>query len=156
MIVNTATIATVASVTPKADKTTAINTTTPLTGGGDLSATRTLAVNTFAGSAVGVVPSSVGGSTNFLRADGLWASPAAAAGAYGSLIYACSAGTTSVVNHGYSGGARSPLVQISRSTTPWDVVEADIEFTTASQITVRFATAVSAGEYSILVAGKTP
>src|SRR5262249_61641364 len=52
-----------------------ITTTGPLTGGGDLSANRTLAVNTFTTGAAGVVPASGGGTTNFLRADGTWAVP---------------------------------------------------------------------------------
>jgi hypothetical protein len=52
-----------------------INTTLPLTGGGDLSADRTLAINTFSSTASGIVPSSGGGTANFLRADGTWAAP---------------------------------------------------------------------------------
>lgn len=58
-----------------------INTTAPLTGGGDLSADRTLAVNTFGAAQAGVVPPSGGGTTNFLRADGSWAAPTAAVAA---------------------------------------------------------------------------
>ena len=56
----------------------AINTSSPLTGGGDLSADRTIAVNTFGAAQPGVVPSSGGGTTNFLRADGSWQAPAGA------------------------------------------------------------------------------
>ncbi len=52
-----------------------ISTTLPLTGGGDLSANRTLAINSFAGSAAGAVPTSLGGTANYLRADGSWATP---------------------------------------------------------------------------------
>lgn len=52
-----------------------ISTTAPLAGGGDLSANRTLTVDTFAGSTVGVVPASLGGVVTFLRADGTWATP---------------------------------------------------------------------------------
>lgn len=52
-----------------------ISTTAPLTGGGDLSADRTLAVSTFGTGASGVVPASGGGTTNFLRADGSWVAP---------------------------------------------------------------------------------
>lgn len=55
--------------------TTAINTTAPLTGGGDLSASRTLGVTDFTSGARGTVPASGGGTTNFLRADGTWAAP---------------------------------------------------------------------------------
>lgn len=61
-----------------------IATTLPLTGGGDLSANRTFAINDFAGSVSGAVPPSTGGVVTFLRADGAWATPptfgAAAAG----------------------------------------------------------------------------
>ena len=57
-----------------------IATTAPLTGGGDLSADRTLAISSFAGSAAGAVPASAGGTTNFLRADGTWAAPAGGGG----------------------------------------------------------------------------
>ena len=63
----------------KVDKTTSIVTTAPLTGGGDLSTTRTLAVSNFAGSAPGAVPTSPGGITGFLRADGTWAAPSGSA-----------------------------------------------------------------------------
>jgi hypothetical protein len=53
-----------------------ISTTAPLTGGGDMSADRTLAITPFAGSTPGSVPTSLGGTVNFLRADGSWNPPA--------------------------------------------------------------------------------
>jgi hypothetical protein len=59
----------------KADNTRTISTTAPLTGGGDLSVNRTLAVGQFGSAAAGVVPASGGGTTNFLRADGSWTAP---------------------------------------------------------------------------------
>lgn len=65
----------------KAPTARAINTTAPLTGGGDLSADRTLAVNTFGAAQSGVVPPSGGGTTNFLRADGAWTAPTASVAA---------------------------------------------------------------------------
>lgn len=40
----------------------------------------TVAINTFAGSTKGLVPTSLGGTTNFLRADGSWAAPPGGAG----------------------------------------------------------------------------
>jgi hypothetical protein len=52
-----------------------ISTTPPLTGGGDLTTNRILAVDPFSSSTPGVAPASGGGSTNFLRADGTWAAP---------------------------------------------------------------------------------
>lgn len=57
-----------------------ISTTAPLTGGGDLSADRTLAVSTFTSGASGIVPASGGGTTNFLRADGSWSAPGGGGG----------------------------------------------------------------------------
>lgn len=49
-----------------------ISTTAPLTGGGDLSANRTIAITEFAGTTPGSVPTSPGGTARFLRADGVW------------------------------------------------------------------------------------
>ena len=50
-----------------------IFTTAPLAGGGDLSTNRTLTIDEFTGSVPGSVPTSAGGTTTFLRADGAWA-----------------------------------------------------------------------------------
>ena len=58
-----------------------ITTTAPLTGGGDLSADISLFISDFTGSTPGAVPTSLGGTTNYLRADGAWASPGDALGA---------------------------------------------------------------------------
>jgi hypothetical protein len=52
-----------------------INTTAPLTGGGNLSADLTLAVSQFTSTTAGTVSSSGGGSTNYLRADNTWDAP---------------------------------------------------------------------------------
>ena len=41
----------------------------------------TVAINTFSGSTKGLVPTSLGGTTNFLRADGSWAAPPGGGGA---------------------------------------------------------------------------
>jgi hypothetical protein len=57
-----------------------INTASPLAGGGNLSADLNLSVGTFSAGAPGVVPLSGGGTTNFLRADGTWASPTTGGG----------------------------------------------------------------------------
>jgi hypothetical protein len=53
-----------------------ISTTAPLAGGGDLSVNRTLTITEFAGGVPGSVPTSLGGTVNFLRADGTWNPPA--------------------------------------------------------------------------------
>lgn len=59
-----------------------ITTMTPLLGGGDLSTDRILSITTFAGAGRGVVPASSGGTTDFLRADGAWASPGGGGGSF--------------------------------------------------------------------------
>lgn len=57
-----------------------ITTTAPLTGGGDLSADISLFISDFTGTTPGAVPTSLGGTTNFLRADGAWAAPGGGGG----------------------------------------------------------------------------
>lgn len=65
-----------------------INTTAPLTGGGDLTANRTLAISNFTGDAgsggqSGAVPAPSAGDAaagKFLKADGSWAAPAGGGG----------------------------------------------------------------------------
>ena len=74
--------------TPVVSTTRTISTTAPLTGGGDLSANRTLAVNTFGAAQPGVVPLSGGGTANFLRADGTWAAPPAGASVFRQSVFA--------------------------------------------------------------------
>jgi hypothetical protein len=50
--------------------------TAPITSTGSLASDVTIAITNFAGSAPGAVPTSPGGTTDFLRADGTWAAPA--------------------------------------------------------------------------------
>ena len=76
------------ALTAKADTATTISTTAPLAGGGSLAANRTLTVNTFSTGAAGVVPASGGGTTNFLRADGTWATPAGGGGGIAGITVA--------------------------------------------------------------------
>lgn len=57
-----------------------ISTTAPLTGGGTLASDLSLAISSFTGSVPGAVPTSLGGTTNFLRADGGWAAPGGGGG----------------------------------------------------------------------------
>jgi hypothetical protein len=71
-----------------------INTTSPLSGGGDLSTNRTLTVDSFAGTTAGAVPASLGGTTNFLRADGSWAAPAVFTNVANGYAPASGGGTT--------------------------------------------------------------
>ena len=53
-----------------------ISTTAPLTGGGDLTADRTLGITDFTATTRGAVPNPTASSGRFLRDDGTWAAPA--------------------------------------------------------------------------------
>lgn len=72
-----------------------INTTFPLTGGGDLHADRTLDVAEFDATNPGVVPASGGSSTDVLHADGSWS---AAGGSANISIDEAPTGTINGIN----------------------------------------------------------
>ena len=63
----------------------------------------------------------------------------------------CAAATSTVVNHNYNN--QHAMVQVYRTTTPFDQVECDIEHTDANNVTVRFATAPAGSAFRIVVAG---
>lgn len=127
----------------KADKTISIGVTAPITGGGDLSSNRTIGISSFAGSAAGAVPVSVGGSVNFLRADGQWASPA--------LKYTTTVGgaVSQVITHGLN--TQNVVVQVFRTAAPYDTVICDVERTSTTTCTLRFTTVPAANEYTVVV-----
>jgi hypothetical protein len=129
----------------------AINTTLPLTGGGDVSADRTLAVNTFGSAQSGVVPASGGSATNFLRADGVWAAPNTSnlARKFGQTL--STSATSYVVNHALN--TSDVMVQVYRSASPSDTVECDVERTDGNNVTLRFTTAPAANDYRVMVFG---
>jgi hypothetical protein len=56
-----------------------ISTTAPLSGGGDLTANRTLSVAAFSSSSSGVVPASTGAADEYLAGNGTWTDPLATA-----------------------------------------------------------------------------
>ncbi len=126
-----------------------INTTLPLTGGGDLSANRTLAINSFAGSVAGAVPASTGGVVTFLRADGAWATPptfGAAAAGYapasggGAINYLRADGTWAAPAGSTISGLTAGFMPIADSAT--SIIDGPIE-----QITdgLRFYSSYAAG-----------
>lgn len=61
----------------------------------------------------------------------------------------CAAATSTVVNHNL--GTRDVIVNVYRTTTPWDTVECDVERTDTNNVTVRFSVAPAAGDYRIVV-----
>jgi hypothetical protein len=146
--VNTAVIATVASLAGYAPTSRLINTTAPLTGGGNLTADRTLAISNFTTGAAGAVPSSPGGTTTFLRADGTWASPP---GTGISKFAAALAGTASpeVVTHNLN--TRDVQVTVLNGATPYTAVEVDWDATTVNTVTIRYNPNLGAGYRAVVV-----
>lgn len=63
----------------------------------------------------------------------------------------CAAAASTVVNHAFN--TRDVIVNVYRTTTPWDTVETDIERTDANNVTVRFSVAPAAGAFRIVVEG---
>jgi len=64
---------------------------------------------------------------------------------------AIGAATSVVVTHNLN--TRDIVATIRRTATPWDLVHADIEFTSVNTCTVYFAVAPAAGEYTITLVG---
>jgi hypothetical protein len=63
-----------------------ISTTAPITGGGDLSADRTIAISDFTASTRGAVPNPSSSSGRFLKDDGTWDSPASVISGAGGVF----------------------------------------------------------------------
>jgi len=62
------------------------------------------------------------------------------------------AGTACVINHNLA--TKDVTVDVFRNTTPWDSVQCGIERLDNDNITLRFATAVTAGQYRVVVQGR--
>lgn len=61
------------------------------------------------------------------------------------------AATSTACVHNF--GTRDVIVGVHRNSTPWDTIDCDVERTDGNTVTVRFAAAVTASEYRILVHG---
>lgn len=158
IIVNTATIASVAfSNSNYAPLTRTITAGAGLIGGGDLNANRTLDIAALNGSIVVAADSiavgygGTGAAVTAARSDHTHDT-----GASSSYVKQfgqnCSAGTTTVVNHAFNN--QDAVAKVFRNSTPFDEVECDVEHTDVNNTTVRFATAVAAGDYRIVVTGR--
>lgn len=62
------------------------------------------------------------------------------------------AGTAVVVNHALA--TRDVTVEVYRNSTPWDTITCSTERTDTNNVTLRFATAVAAGDYRVVVTGR--
>ena len=61
------------------------------------------------------------------------------------------AGTSSLVSHNFNTNYVS--VEVFRMSAPFDTIDCDVERTTPNAVTVRFATAVAAGEFGVVIFG---
>jgi hypothetical protein len=78
--------ATTTALGTKADKTTTIATTAPLTGGGDLSTNRTLDISAFTTAVKGAVPAPGTVTGGYLKDDGTWTVPPSGASGAGNVF----------------------------------------------------------------------
>lgn len=62
------------------------------------------------------------------------------------------AGTAVVVNHALA--SRDVTVEVYRNISPWDTVQTTVERTDTNNVTLRFATAVAANDFRVVVTGK--
>lgn len=113
-----------------------ILTTAPLTGGGNLTADRTLAISNFAGSSPGAVPTSPGGTTQFLRADGTWASPGG--GGTVNKFAATLNGNASPETVTHNLNTRDVSVTVLNGASPYTAVTLDWDATTLNTVTIRY------------------
>lgn len=159
------------SLANKVDGTTTITAGNGLTGGGTLAASRTLdvvgdATLNVSADSISVVSApkwttarsitltgdvtgsaaSVDGSANISIATTV------AAASLKHYAGAVGAGTAVVVNHGLN--TRDVSVEVYRATTPWDTVDCTVERTDLNNVTLKFASAVTASAFRCVVMGK--
>jgi microcystin-dependent protein len=79
----------------------------------------------------------------------IWVSAQAGSGTAYSQLIGDGASQTFVVTHNL--GGRNVIARVYRSAPPYDDVEADIEHTDASTVTVRTTTVPAAGQYTVTV-----
>ena len=82
-------------------------------------------------------------SANLLRLTALLLAAAALAG--------CAEGGVAGNLRAAGIGSRVALIQVYRTASPYDTVFCDVERTTTTTATIRFAAAPSSGEYTVVV-----
>lgn len=108
-----------------------------------------LDINNFSTVMKGSVPPPGSATGKFLKDDGTWGTPAAGLVKY---VNATVGGAISqLINHALN--TRNVLVEVFRTATPWDTVDCDIERTDVNNVTLRFAVAPAANEYTVVVVG---
>jgi hypothetical protein len=128
-----------------------ISTTAPLTGGGDLSANRTLAVNAYTGGVnTGVVPTG-GSATTYLRGDGTWVTPPAGTTLkYAGLVGALTAGVETLITHSLG---TQDVVASFRDASTNKAIDFDWRAASTTQIGITADIAYSANAIRAVVIG---
>lgn len=145
--VNTGVIATVVSVTAKADKTTTLAAGNGLTGGGDLSANRTLDVG--AGTGITVAADTVAVDTTVIATR---AYADAAVTGLAKKFAAALTGTASPETVPHNLGTRDITLTVLNGSSPYTAVEVDWDATTVNTATIRYSPNLGAG-YRVVVTG---
>ncbi len=102
--------------------------------------------NNVSATAHGFAPKFPNNTTTFLRGDGTYAAPAGGGSVSKfSADVGDGAATSYVITH--SLGSRDAIVTVYRSTTPWDVVICDVEMTSTTTVTLRFAVAPTTNQF---------
>lgn len=99
----------------------------------------------------GFLPKLSGVGTEFLNGNGTFSTPAGSGLAKFSQDVGDNAATSFVITH--SLGSRDVVVSVHRSTTPWDEVICDVEKTSTTTVTLRFAIAPTTNEYRVTIIG---
>ncbi len=89
-------------------------------------------------------------ATDFLDGTGNWSVPAGSVLRFSSDV-GDNSSTAIVITH--SLGTRDLTVSVRRSSTPWDVILCDVEMTSTTTITLRFATAPTTAQFRVTIIG---
>ncbi len=98
----------------------------------------------------GFAPKLPGNTTTFLRGDGTYAAPS---GGGTVTKFAADFGDNSAVSFviTHSLGSRDGIVAVYRTTTPWEVVLCDVEMTSTTTVTLRFAVAPTTNQFRVVI-----
>lgn len=135
-----------------------INTTAPLTGGGDLSADRTLGITAATDTATGAIELATQAEATTGTDTTRAITPATLNGVIAANVnpflarrFAVDVGgaTSQVITHNLA--TLDTIIQVYRKASPFDQVECDVEHTTINTATLRFTVAPAAAEYRAVV-----
>jgi hypothetical protein len=110
-----------------------------------------ITTNNATASAHGFLPKLSGNATEFLNGGGTFSTPAGSGVAKFAQNVGDGVTTVFVITH--SLGTRSLAYSVAETATPWANVIADVEFTSTTTATVRFAVAPTTNQYNVTFVG---